>query len=52
VKFSTRRSAETGPNVGVQELVKKVFAALSGIHCRRKNVRNPPAMKPATRTPA
>jgi hypothetical protein len=51
VKDITRRSAETGPKVAVQVLVKKVRAALSGRVWRTSELSAPPTMNPATSTP-
>jgi hypothetical protein len=51
MKFTTRRSAETGPKLAVQVLVKKVRAALSGSVWRRRAVSPPPEMNPTIRTP-
>jgi hypothetical protein len=51
VKSITRRFIETGPKVGVQVLVRKVLAALSGRVWRNSEVRAPPTMKPTISTP-
>jgi hypothetical protein len=51
VKSSTRRSIETGPNRGVQVLVRKVRAALSGSVCRKSELKAPPTMNPTINTP-
>jgi len=51
VKSTTKRSIETGPNEGLQVLVRKVRAALSGRLWRKSEVNAPPTMNPTIKTP-